>query len=277
MKRGNKVGAATPYVDPHRWGGVFNYHGKDLTQDYKLKKDEWKTDIVPEIMDGKNIADFFDPDIQRRLEALELEETQAVAAWEEKMANIDIEEVDEADQALVRAIRKQRGIVVAKHRANKGGARPGSRVPRKFKRRAPAEIQDHLETLGVDVGAVVAAGQRRKRSRSLSRAHAREMAEEQASGSAVDGDDSADVSDFKRARSKSGVRSRSTSKVAPRDVSGMPANKVTRKKIEKLRKQQQLVGLGRKARKGEGDRTHLNMKPKWLLSGKSGLGTRDWR
>ena len=86
-----------------------------------------------------------------------------------------------------------------------------------------------------------------------------------------------EINDFKRARSKSGVKSRSNSKVAPRDVSGMPKNKEVRKKTEKLRKKQQLVGLGRKARKGEGDRTHADMKPKWLFSGKSGLGTRDWR
>ena len=89
--------------------------------------------------------------------------------------------------------------------------------------------------------------------------------------------DDAEINDHKRARSKSGVRSRSTSRVAPRDVAGMPKNSEVRQKIEKLRKKQQLVGIGRRARKGEGDRTHLNMKPKWLLSGKSGLGTRDWR
>jgi len=36
--------------------------------------DEWKNDVIPEIMDGKNIADFIDPDIAEKLEALEREE-----------------------------------------------------------------------------------------------------------------------------------------------------------------------------------------------------------
>jgi nucleolar GTP-binding protein len=42
--------------------------------DYILANDEWKNDIIPEIMDGKNIADFVDPDIAEKLEALEREE-----------------------------------------------------------------------------------------------------------------------------------------------------------------------------------------------------------
>lgn len=36
-------------------------------------------DIVPEIMDGKNVADFVDPDIAEKLEALEREEEKLQA------------------------------------------------------------------------------------------------------------------------------------------------------------------------------------------------------
>lgn len=34
---------------------------------------------MPEIMDGKNIADFIDPDIEEKLEALEREEERLIA------------------------------------------------------------------------------------------------------------------------------------------------------------------------------------------------------
>jgi NOGCT (NUC087) domain len=47
---------------------------KGIAEDYILANDEWKDDIIPEIMDGKNIADFIDPDIAEKLEALEREE-----------------------------------------------------------------------------------------------------------------------------------------------------------------------------------------------------------
>ena len=36
-------------------------------------------DTVPEIMDGKNVADFIDPDIAEKLEALEREEERLQA------------------------------------------------------------------------------------------------------------------------------------------------------------------------------------------------------
>lgn len=45
-----------------------------LSANYLLANDEWKFDTVPEIMNGKNIADFIDPDIAEKLEALEREE-----------------------------------------------------------------------------------------------------------------------------------------------------------------------------------------------------------
>ena len=44
-----------------------------------LANEEWKSDIMPEIMDGKNIADFIDPDILEKLDALEREEEKLQA------------------------------------------------------------------------------------------------------------------------------------------------------------------------------------------------------
>jgi hypothetical protein len=41
-----------------------------------LENDEWKYDRIPEIIDGKNIADFIDIDIEKKLEALEREEAE---------------------------------------------------------------------------------------------------------------------------------------------------------------------------------------------------------
>jgi nucleolar GTP-binding protein len=44
-----------------------------------LADDSWKADVMPEIMDGKNIADFIDPEIAEKLEALEREEEKLEA------------------------------------------------------------------------------------------------------------------------------------------------------------------------------------------------------
>ncbi|KAF7303206.1 Nucleolar GTP-binding protein 1 [Mycena kentingensis (nom. inval.)] len=56
--------------------GVFNIN---LKENYLLANSDWKEDIMPEIMDGKNIADFIDPDILEKLEALEREEEKLEA------------------------------------------------------------------------------------------------------------------------------------------------------------------------------------------------------
>jgi nucleolar GTP-binding protein len=50
-----------------------------FAEKYILENDDWKFDIMPEIMDGKNIADFIDPDIEEKLEALEREEEKLAA------------------------------------------------------------------------------------------------------------------------------------------------------------------------------------------------------
>ena len=44
-----------------------------------MANDEWKDDIIPEIWEGKNVADFIDPDIAEKLEALEREEEKLEA------------------------------------------------------------------------------------------------------------------------------------------------------------------------------------------------------
>lgn len=46
---------------------------------WMLADDSWKDDAIPEIMEGKNVADFIDPDIAERLEALEREEERLEA------------------------------------------------------------------------------------------------------------------------------------------------------------------------------------------------------
>ena len=45
-----------------------------------LKDPSWKYDIMPEVQDGKNVADFIDPDIVEKLEELEREEERLEAA-----------------------------------------------------------------------------------------------------------------------------------------------------------------------------------------------------
>eukprot|EP01050_Picozoa_sp_SAG11_P043382 SAG11_NODE_20499_length_444_cov_0.597101_1_plen_114_part_01 len=75
------AGARAPKAAAHKTqrdfeieaGGAGKYNF-DMQSEWQLANPEWESDIVPEIMDGKNIADFIDPDILQRLEELEREE-----------------------------------------------------------------------------------------------------------------------------------------------------------------------------------------------------------
>lgn len=51
--------------------GVYIFDERRL---WNLREQEWKYDILPEFMDGKNISDFIDPDIDSKIQKLEEEE-----------------------------------------------------------------------------------------------------------------------------------------------------------------------------------------------------------
>ena len=57
--------------EDHGGAGVYSL---PLQHHWELKKPEWINDIIPEIMDGKNILDFVDPEIDQKLAELEAEE-----------------------------------------------------------------------------------------------------------------------------------------------------------------------------------------------------------
>jgi NOGCT (NUC087) domain len=68
-------GRACSGVAQEENGGAGVYSA-DLRKQYLLQDESWKYDIMPEIVNGHNVMDFVDPDIEARLEALEREEEE---------------------------------------------------------------------------------------------------------------------------------------------------------------------------------------------------------
>ncbi|KAJ2789477.1 Nucleolar GTP-binding protein 1, partial [Coemansia helicoidea] len=60
-------------------GGGAGVYNVDLKKKYLLESDDWRHDVIPEIMDGRNVADFVDPDIEEKLAELEREEEKLAA------------------------------------------------------------------------------------------------------------------------------------------------------------------------------------------------------
>ena len=88
-------------------GGGAGVYSADMSKRYLLQDDSWKKDIMPEIIDGHNIADFIDADILQRLEDLEREEderdAEGLANREDEEMNVD--ELGEEEAVALTAIR----------------------------------------------------------------------------------------------------------------------------------------------------------------------------
>jgi len=104
-------------------GGSSVYYVHDRAH-FMLEDDEWKNDIMPEIMDGKNIFDFVDPEIDAKLAKLEDEEDRILEKlYQDKAFENQGGEEEELDDDLIEAhekmminkekIRKQHKLVTA--------------------------------------------------------------------------------------------------------------------------------------------------------------------
>lgn len=275
--RENPAAAGAPRVllkDKMNANGGAGVYSFDFKEHYKgmLGNDDWTQDAIPEIWNGRNIADFVDPEILKRLEALEQEEDEAMnnnapMDEDEEMSDLD----DEQKDKLAR-IREKKAVIVAEHRQNKN--KNHTTVSRKVraKLRTLTETKKELEALGVDTShmkhaeSVVA----KRKAGDESRGRKRERDEMD-----VDMEDATESSDFRvRARAKSALRSksrnRSQSLVTPRDQAGFGSEAAMAAVQRATRLSQRKPN--KMARAGEADRLSVPKLAKWQNSGKRGVG-----
>ncbi|XP_052672982.1 GTP-binding protein 4-like [Crassostrea angulata] len=224
----------------------------DLRKHWNLPNEEEKYDIIPEIWQGHNVADFIDPDIMKKLDELEKEEEMREQAG---YYNNESEEEDDEMKEIrktARKIREKRNIIMLESKEKRRVEKP--KLPRK--KMSTDKMNRELGALGIEMDSDEDTHLNQMRSRSKSRKALKRKREE-----------SMDVD-------KPRSRSRSVSK-APRDQSGVRDAKMARKVKTIGRKAQ--VPRNREAKKGEGDRVILNMKPKHLFAGKRKGGKTDRR
>ncbi len=234
--------------NPAQWGKEFegsifdpsdySQFEPDLREQYRLENPEWKYDVLPEMIDGKNVIDYIDPDIDRMLEELEREEEQQQEEFEREMEDNDLE-VDEEDLEAIAEFHRQRKYARAKQidtQQSHGQAM-----------RRPIDAADFKDAL-VLAGMTPEQAEQRTSERAKSRSRGRESMIEEANR--------------KRARSTSGTKE----KIRERSL-GSP---VQRQKALKLRKDSSKE-RNREGKKGEGDRVVTTKMPKHLFSGKAGF------
>ncbi|KAJ7502543.1 P-loop containing nucleoside triphosphate hydrolase protein [Mycena galericulata] len=129
--------------------GVYNIN---LKEHYLLANPEWKMDIMPEIMDGKNIADFIDPDIAEKLEALEREEERLEAEGFYDSEE-DMEESEDERERIAARIALSHKI---KSQSLKKSKKNQSRLPRSAGLATLSQMTAQLTKAGHDPSRIVA-------------------------------------------------------------------------------------------------------------------------
>ena len=106
-------------------------YSADFNKHYLLANDEWKYDVVPEIYNGKNVADFIDPEIEAKLAELEREEEELEKQWEAEAHLREPKEapLTEEEKQLLGEIKLRRKKLVAEHRRKKSVAGNSSKIP----------------------------------------------------------------------------------------------------------------------------------------------------
>jgi nucleolar GTP-binding protein len=233
--------------------GVYNI---DLKKAYDLADADWRHDKVPEFFNGKNVADFVDPDIEAKLAELEAEEERLEAEGYYD----DSESMEDEDDAEIRMradlIRDKKTLMMNDARMRKS-LKNRAAIPRSKKIRTVSEMKKQFDSIGLDSSAP------------SQRARAQIRNEPPPSAA----DDFMEV-DTPSARARSIPRTPKTNRL----TDGLAASKTgiadpaRRDKTERMAKLGQRK-MNRMARQGEADRHVAAAMPKHLFSGKRGLGS----
>jgi nucleolar GTP-binding protein len=215
----------------------------DLKKHYLLKNDDEKYDTITEVWEGKNIADFIDPDIMEKLQQLEREEALREAAGFYMSDNEDEDDTLQAIREKAQLIRQKKKLIVQANSEKRRVNRPI--LPRRVVKRLPKKAA----TVGTDEDSM-------------------DIVDSSVEKMEFEPSSLRSRSQLARKRKRE-ASNRSSSRVG-RDQSGLsrPEHVAKARKLEKMPwRQQTKRGLA-----SESDRRIQSLKPKHLFSGKRKLG-----
>lgn len=288
--------------------GGAGVHNIDMKKNYLLANDEWKYDKIPEIFEGKNVADFIDPDIVESLENLEREEEKLEA---EGFYDESDEEEDEEDKELrqVAEAIKQRQAKAKAQAQDKKALQSRAQIPRKFQHRTLSQMAENMRAAGIDPSNVEMRAELLAKAKGLVGKRKNRVEDEMDmeddnldgmnsdESMAVDEDATDSVPSRKKVRAAATkqapalARGKSSTTASTNREGGLITSRAGAARIparnrqaEGLRGKDQemkarslhemsLRDRNREARAGESDRRIQESKPKWLFAGKRSNGT----
>ncbi|CED84960.1 gtp binding protein 4 [Phaffia rhodozyma] len=267
-----------------------------MWKNYLLADDSWKQDTMPEIMDGKNVADFIDPEIAEKLEALEREEERLEAEGFYKSDDEEILDSDEEEFRSTAAQIREKKASMKRVSQDKNRLKNRPVIPRKHQSRTLSQLSTTLRSVGLDPsrieerakvlakargvevvdgaqprGLAIPGERQGKRRKGASRLEAEaELALEAANQEMdVDGDDQ--------------PAGRSSGRVAAVNPRAPKTNRatagLTQSQFDKSNELRDFAQRPRnyKGKGGEADRAIPITRPRWMLAGKRKAGKTDYR
>ncbi|XP_076268900.1 nucleolar GTP-binding protein 1 isoform X2 [Rhynchophorus ferrugineus] len=228
----------------------------DLAKEYTEIPEEERYDIIPEIWEGHNIADYIDPEIFDKLGELEKEEDIREQTGMYVVPKIELDDTMMEIKKLALQIRNKKAILKDEARINKQSRKPV--IPRtsgaKVRDRSVNKLRKNMEALGVDMSGTTQANFTRTKQRVRS------------------------VGPIaKKARMDVKVNPASKALVKPpRNEQGIK-DLAMKRKLEKIAHRAISKKVARMGLKGEADRFIGNKMPKHLFTGKRGIGKTDRR
>ncbi|KAJ5784914.1 Nucleolar GTP-binding protein 1 [Penicillium pulvis] len=230
--------------------GVYSF---DMQRDYTLANKDWNHDKIPEVWNGKNIYDFVDPDIEKKLAALE-EEEEKLEADGYYESDESVEDAEDADTRMKADLIREKRVLMRNDAKMRKSLKNRAQIPRSAKAKKLSQLEHGLDSAGYDVNA---AGDR---ARSQSVVRGRPLSRPDAGA-----DDAMDLDDPKQAIAR--AKSRARSQAATDRRNDGVTDEVARTKADRLFKLGQKK-MNRMARQGEADRHTTASLPKHLFTGK---------
>jgi nucleolar GTP-binding protein len=250
---------------------------------------------MPEFFNGKNVADFIDPDIAEKLEALEREEEALEAQG--FYASDDEEELDTDEENFIAAANQVRERKAQMKLASQSKNRLQNKapIPRKKRHLTLSELTDGMREAGVDPSVIEKRAKRLMEKKKAEweaaeaadaeRAAAAGADEDEGMGSDggmdVDSDDNEgegeEVTTSRKGRNGKAITLPGSSRGPKnnRQLAGLATRQQDNKAVE-LRHFAQRE-RNRLAKASESDRHVPITRPKWMLSGKRKQGTNSRR
>lgn len=220
--------------EEHGGAGVFNF---PWNEHFMLADENWKYDNVPEIINGMNIMDYVDPEIEKKLMDLEKEQDELYNVQDEEM----IDELEQMDSDALKQVRAQKTINQLNSRLTKKNRVSKNKI-------ALTSLREKLAEKGKVSERVNKKLEASNSNKSSKKSKGNDMEIE-------------DDSVIDRRRTKTSLRAE--------------WNKPD-KFVETKRRKIQKKSL-REGQAGDADRHIYTKMPRHLYSGKIGLGTRDRR